>query len=136
MTADPAEHPAASEASADQLSARERATLAVLGLLALAAAGVLAWQRRPAALVISRPPSPEAAAWDEALSASRQVDVNTAGVAELERLPGVGPALAGRIVAEREQRGPFQSAEDLARVRGLGPKTIEAVKDYVTMAGD
>ena len=125
MTADPV----------DQLSARERCTLAVLGLLALAAAGVLAWQRRPAALVISQPP-PEAAVWDKALGASRQVDVNTAGVAELERLPGIGPSLAGRIVAEREQRGPFQSVEDLARVRGMGPKTIEAVKDYVTLAGD
>ena len=130
MTADPAEHPAVSEATADQLSAKERTTLAVLGLLALAAAGVLAWQRRPAALVISQPP-PEAAAWDETLSASRQVDVNTAGVAELERLPGVGPALAGRIVAEREARGPFRSAEELARVRGIGPKTIEQLRDNI-----
>ena len=132
MTADTAEHPAASGTPADQLSARERATLAVLGLLALAAAGVLAWQRRPAALVISQPPPPEAAAWDAALSASRQVDVNTAGVAELERLPGVGPALAGRIVAEREARGPFRSAEDLARVRGIGPKTLQHLEAYVT----
>lgn len=133
-------------AELDRLSAQERMTLAVLGALALTALGVLAWQRRPVALVVSAVPSdvegrqrpalltaaPPQAGWDGALEAARQVDVNAADVAELERLPGVGPALAARIVEERERHGPFHSAEDLTRVRGIGPKTRQALEAYVT----
>ena len=125
--------------------------LAVLGLLALAALGCLAWQRRPVALVVSAVPSDvegrqrpvllvaaspaptgPAARWDGALEATRHIDVNAADAAELERLPGVGPALAARIVEERERRGPFRSTEDLTRVRGIGPKTRQALEAYVT----
>jgi competence ComEA-like helix-hairpin-helix protein len=126
----------------ERLSVRERATLAVLGLLALAALGALTWQRQRPELIITGapalsmavggPPPAESAEWDRRLTASRQVDVNAAGVAELERLPGVGPALAKRIVEERERRGPFSSADDLARVPGIGPKTVESVKAYIS----
>ncbi|MCY3545261.1 MAG: helix-hairpin-helix domain-containing protein [Gemmatimonadetes bacterium] len=56
------------------------------------------------------------------------VDVNRASVAELDRLPGVGPVIAGRIVAEREEGGPFSSYLDLQRVRGIGPVTVERMR--------
>lgn len=51
------------------------------------------------------------------------VDLNRADVAELQRLPGIGPALAGRIVEARADR-PFASLEDLERVAGIGPATV------------
>jgi competence protein ComEA len=50
--------------------------------------------------------------------------VNRASAADLQRLPGVGPVLAARIVAERDARGPFQDPGDLRRrVRGIGART-------------
>jgi len=59
------------------------------------------------------------------------VNINTASQAELERLPGIGPALAQRIIAAREE-SPFTSLEDLDRVSGIGEKTLEDLRGYVT----
>jgi competence protein ComEA len=59
------------------------------------------------------------------------VDVNAASESELEGLPGVGPALAARIVADREANGPFASTDDLTRVPGIGAKTLERFADRV-----
>ena len=61
-----------------------------------------------------------------------RIDPNRASVAELVRLPGIGPALAGRIVADRDQRGPFGSAEGLRRVRGIGPKTLDRIRGFLS----
>jgi competence protein ComEA len=113
------------------MTVRERATLAALGMLALAALAVLAWQRRPVPLTITAAPA-SSAAWDGRLADARQVDVNTADASELERLPGVGPALARRIVEDRESYGAFGSLEELTRVRGIGSKTIEGAREYLT----
>lgn len=60
------------------------------------------------------------------------VDPDNATAAELERLPWVGPALAARIVADREAHGPFGSIEGLERVRGIGPKLAERLRPLVT----
>lgn len=60
-----------------------------------------------------------------------KIDINTAAQAELELLPGVGPALAARIVEERARGGRFTRVEDLGRVRGIGPKTIERLRAHV-----
>jgi competence protein ComEA len=60
------------------------------------------------------------------------VNVNRAGIPELETLPGVGPAIAAAIVDDRERHGPFGSVEDLMRVRGIGPAKIEAIAPLVT----
>ena len=76
---------------------------------------------------------PGGASWDEALQAAREVDVNTAGAAELERLPGVGPALAARIVEYRAAHGPFGAPEELTRVQGIGPKTLAAISRYLSV---
>ena len=60
------------------------------------------------------------------------VDVNEANAAALEELPGVGPATATAIVAERDRNGPFLSVDDLDRVPGIGPTKIEALRELVT----
>jgi len=63
------------------------------------------------------------------------VNVNTASAAELERLPGVGPSLAARILEHREKNGAFQKIEDLMLVRGIGEKSFERIRPYVATAG-
>lgn len=114
---------------------KERVTLAVLGSLALAALGIMLWQRhRPPLTIVGTPvTSEQAVQWDAALAHARQVDINTAGAAELERMPGVGPTLAKRIVDYRRAHGPFQSPDDLQRVQGIGPKTYETLREYATV---
>jgi competence ComEA-like helix-hairpin-helix protein len=56
------------------------------------------------------------------------LDVNLASASELERLPGVGPALAARIVDVRAREGPFGSVDELRRVRGVGVATLERLR--------
>ncbi len=64
--------------------------------------------------------------------ANTRIDVNKASSAELQRLPGVGPVLAGRIIAERE-KSPFRSPEDLRRVSGIGAKTLEKLRPFISV---
>jgi competence ComEA-like helix-hairpin-helix protein len=59
------------------------------------------------------------------------VDVNRASVTELTALPGIGPALAERIVAAREEDGRFRSVDDLLRVSGIGPAKLERLRGAV-----
>lgn len=59
-----------------------------------------------------------------------RTNINTASPADLERLPGIGPALAGRIV-EHRSRSPFQSPDQITEVRGIGPKTLEKLRPWI-----
>jgi competence protein ComEA len=68
------------------------------------------------------------------LTISFEVDVNTAGSAELMQLPGIGPKLAERIVESRTTDGPFTDADDLRRVKGIGKKLMERIRPYVRVA--
>lgn len=61
------------------------------------------------------------------------LDLNAATAAELEALPGVGPALAAAIVEDRQRNGPFASVEELDRVSGIGPAKLAALLDQVTV---
>lgn len=61
----------------------------------------------------------------------RMIDLNRASTAELETLPGVGPATASAIVEHRERNGPFVSVEDLLAVRGIGEVKLAALRDLV-----
>jgi competence protein ComEA len=63
---------------------------------------------------------------------SEPIDINRASLAELQKLPGIGPKLSQRIVDERAKR-PFQSIDELRRVPGIGPKTLEKVRGHVTV---
>jgi competence protein ComEA len=64
-----------------------------------------------------------------------RVDLDVATAAEIERLPRIGPALARRVVADRESLGAFGSLAGLDRVRGIGPGVAAAIRPYVTFSG-
>ncbi|MCX2726214.1 ComEA family DNA-binding protein [Thermomicrobium sp. 4228-Ro] len=66
---------------------------------------------------------------------SGPIDVNRASVEELQRLPGVGPALAQRIVTYREEHGPFRSVDELANVAGISERMVAEWGDLVTIGG-
>ena len=59
------------------------------------------------------------------------VDVNSAAWPELAQVPGLGRSLAERIVNNREQDGPFADLDELRRVRGIGPRTLETLRPYL-----
>ena len=65
--------------------------------------------------------------------AGKLININTATQAELESLPGIGPALAQQIIAYRKAHGPFATIEDIIDVPGIGPKTFEKIKDLITV---
>ncbi|HEY3288001.1 MAG TPA: helix-hairpin-helix domain-containing protein [Gemmatimonadaceae bacterium] len=73
---------------------------------------------------VFRPPSPVS-----------PTDLDLASVASIESLPRIGPALAKRIVANRDSFGPFGSMDGLQRVRGIGPAMAKALGDRVTFSG-
>lgn len=62
---------------------------------------------------------------------SAALDLNSATVAELETLPGVGPVTAGAIVAWRQENGRFRAVDELQEVSGIGPKTFEKLRPLV-----
>lgn len=62
------------------------------------------------------------------------VDVDRADAVTLDRLPGIGPALAARIVADRDARGPFGSLQALERVKGIGPALAARLGPHVTFS--
>jgi competence protein ComEA len=61
------------------------------------------------------------------------IDINSAGTAQLMQIPGIGPKLSQRIVDERAQK-PFQTVADLRRVHGIGPKILEKMRPFITVA--
>ena len=61
------------------------------------------------------------------------ININRASAAELEALPGVGPATADQIVRDRNANGPFSSVDDLTRVSGIGPATVEKLRDLASV---
>lgn len=64
-------------------------------------------------------------------SAGGLVNINQASAAELVTLSGIGEATAAKIIADREANGPFASVDDLTRVSGIGPKKLEALRDFI-----
>lgn len=67
----------------------------------------------------------------EPQTARFEVDVNQANWPELAQLPGIGEVLSRRIVESRQTDGPFLDHDDLRRVRGIGPKTLESIRPYL-----
>ncbi len=125
----------------------ERRSLLTLGVLALGGHLLLAARGAPdvapgavTLLDPARDGDPlahrdSAAALAAPLGAGERVDIDRAGVAELQRLPGVGPALAKRIVADRENRGAFGGTVGLDRVPGVGPAMLAKLAPHLSFGG-
>jgi competence protein ComEA len=120
------------------MTSEERRTVLVTASILLAASLIrLGWESRPVPPIFPADTTAyqglvteaEQVAVDEArrrtpLAPGETIDPNRADEVELARLPGVGPALAARIVAGRESGGAFRSAADLERIPGIGPATL------------
>lgn len=65
--------------------------------------------------------------------AARSISLNTASASELDRLPGVGPATAAKILEYRREHGGFSSVDELLAVRGIGPKKLADIKPFVRL---
>ncbi len=69
-------------------------------------------------------------------SSTGVVNINTANAEQLQLLPRVGPALAGRIIAFRESNGPFRSVEEIVAVKGIGESSFAKLEPYLTINGE
>ena len=78
-------------------------------------------------------PAPEVSGTESA--APERIHINTATLEQLMSLPGIGEVYARRIIAYREENGPFRSVGELAKVEGIGEKRLEALWDLVTTGG-
>jgi len=129
--------------------AETRALLTSALLVALAAVGRTLLQPGPgdvstvgigpagsvdSALAVAESLYAERARRSAPLATDERIDPNTADEGELDRLPGVGPALARAIVAHRERHGRFRSLGDLERVPGLGSSTVDRMEPHVALA--
>lgn len=85
------------------------------------------------ALALAVAPAPGATAAEKQPQASPDtpVDLNKATTEALVSVPGIGKVMAERIVAWREEHGPFRRVEDLMKVKGVGEKTFEKLRPYV-----
>lgn len=68
-----------------------------------------------------------------AIGSAAAININTASAADLDALPGIGPVLSERIVAYREEHGPFAAVDDLAAVDGISSATVERLRPLVTV---
>ena len=69
-------------------------------------------------------------------SPDQKININTAQSEELQKLPGVGPAIAQRILDFRKENGNFKKVEDIMKVRGIGEKVFAKIKDLITVGAE
>jgi competence protein ComEA len=119
--------PAACEPGPGGLTRGAAVAALVLAAAMLAACGV-ELARRHAQSPLARPPA-------AASGAAFQLDVNTAGWAELSLVPGLGPALSRAVVAYRSRRGRIESLDELTDVPGIGEKRLESLRPWLTVGG-
>ena len=100
------------------------------------------WQvstvRRPTAEETGAPEgtADEEGARPDSLLPGEVIDINTADVYDLQRLPGIGEKRALDIVAYRKEHGPFQTVDALTEVSGIGPVILENLRAYVTAGNE
>ncbi len=75
------------------------------------------------------------AAAAETGTSSGVVNINTADADQLQLLPKVGPALAGRIIDYREANGPFRTVDEIVAVKGIGDRSLERLEPYLATNG-
>ena len=115
-----------------KLRGTEKIWLLIAALCLTAAVAVTAAYRTPAsAAAVAFAPLAVSAA--PSASAGETVDLNTATAEQLDTLPGIGPKLAARIVAYRNENGPFKTAEDVMKVAGIGAGKFEKFKDRIAV---
>ena len=116
------------------LPVQERGLILLIGLAVLAS-GILLFTDRPRTVAVYTPEllrlEPVSILIPRFVEVE-PIDINRAGAEELTALPGIGPALAQRIVAYREEHGPFPSIEALQQVSGIGPQTVQGILDAGT----
>ena len=93
----------------------------------------LVLERKPASPPVSAAPPPRSSASSKKLQpGDAPIDVNAASVDELVRLPGIGPVTAQHIITARNEK-PFATLADLDKVKGIGPKTLDKIRPFVTL---
>lgn len=103
----------------------------LLGLTAVFLSGLLVVSSRDRRETAAPVETERAAAQEEFLPDLSPLDLNTATEAELAELPGIGEELARRIVAYREENGPFATVEELLEISGIGQGKLDALTDRV-----
>ena len=72
----------------------------------------------------------------DSLLPGERIDVNTADVYDLQRLPGIGEKRALDIIAWREEHGPFQTVDELTEISGIGPAILEGLREYARVGNE
>ncbi len=78
-------------------------------------------------------PTPSTSPAKDEGSYNARININTAGVNQLDTIPGIGPSLAQRIIEYRTQNGLFSSPDEIQNVSGIGAKTYQKMADYITV---
>lgn len=102
------------------LTHQERIVLFCIGILILAGSLVKFLNKIPQETKASEIPSRQIS-----------IDVNNASLEELEKLPGIGAAIAQRMIEYRKNSGPFLNLNDLKNIKGIGSKKIQAMKNKI-----
>jgi len=97
------------------LKARHSVTRVLLAILVLILASA------PAAFAKKKPPA-------------HPINLNTATATDLQQVPGIGPSTAQKILDTRKSYGAFKSVDDLLAIKGIGPKKLEKMRKYLTVA--
>jgi len=101
--------------------------------LAAAAAAAFLISSSPAVFAQQAPPPPPSSA-PQTTPAPAPLNLNSATKADLEKLPGIGPAMAQRILDYRQKNGAFKKVEELMNVQGIGEKSFLKLRPLVTVA--